>query len=74
MGAWVSCQEKARCHGTNDGDTRGCRALLEDVVLVLLLVPGLWVKTFVSMDSAAMMLFIVFPLRGVFLDLMCAKL
>jgi hypothetical protein len=39
--------EQAPCLGADDSDTQGCRALLEDVVVVLLSVSGLRLKTFV---------------------------
>ena len=43
MVAWVSCQAKAPCLGTAIDDTHGCRALLEDVFVLLLSVSGLQV-------------------------------
>ena len=51
MVAWVSCRAKAPCFGAGDGDARGRRYLLEEVVVVLLSVARFRVKTFVYFDA-----------------------
>src|ERR1043165_6407184 len=43
----VSCRVKALRLGTDGGDTRGCRVLLEDVIVDLLPMSRFQVKTFV---------------------------
>ena len=71
--ARASCRAKAPCLGADGGDTRWCRALLEDVVVDLLSVSRLQVKTSVRLDSAAATLCVVFPLDGVVVELRCAR-
>lgn len=70
--ARVSCRAKASCLGADDGVTRGYRALLEDVVVVLF-VSWLQVKIFVRVDSAAATLCAVLPIGGVVVELRCAR-
>ena len=65
---------KALCLGIGGGDTRGCRSLPEDVVVVLLFVSRLRVKTFVQLDLAVATLCAVFPLEDVAVELMCVRM
>ena len=68
----VNCQAKAPCLRADDRGTRGCRALLEYVVVVLLSMSGFLMKTFYPMSNRLWQCVASFSLLwGVFVELRC---